>query len=396
MFRCDERLKVALNGGFARSVLPPAVMAVAYCEARLGKLRAVTRRFCVFRAASMRRAASPGAAPRFSARRMASFAPKMPPTMAHVLAFEKPVVELCTRLRELRELAREDARLAPELKRLEEKADRLAREVFANLSPMQKVQLSRHPNRPYTLDYVTRLFDDWIELHGDRRFADDESIVCGLASYHGRSIVVVGHQKGRSTKENMRRNFGMPNPEGYRKAIRMYELADRYRLPVIAFIDTPGAFPGIGGEERGQSEAIAASLEVMARLGVPIVTTIIGEGGSGGALALGVANRVLVLEFSYYSVISPEGCAAILWKSSEFAGEAAARLKITAPELLELGAVDAIVPEPAGGAHQDHDEAARRLDRALFEALVSLDGLSREELRHDRYQRFRQLGAFVA
>jgi acetyl-CoA carboxylase carboxyl transferase subunit alpha len=316
--------------------------------------------------------------------------------MAHVLAFEKPVVELIARVRELRELASEDARLAPELRRLEDKTAKLAREVFSNLSPMQKVQLSRHPNRPYTLDYVARLFDDWQELHGDRRFAEDASIVCGLGRYHGRSVVVVGHQKGRTTKENLKRNFGMPNPEGYRKAIRMYELADRFGLPVLTFIDTPGAFPGIGGEERGQSEAIGASLEVMARLGVPIVTTVIAEGGSGGALALGVANRVLVLEFAYYSVISPEGCAAILWKNGDMAPEAAARLKLTAPDLLELGCVDAIVEEPPGGAHQDHDTAARMLDRALYEALVSLDGLSKEELREDRYQRFRRLGSFVA
>ncbi len=316
--------------------------------------------------------------------------------MAHVLAFERPVVELVSRVRELRQLANKDPHFAVELKRLEDKAAKLAREVFENLSPMQKVQLSRHPNRPYTLDYISRLFSDWIELGGDRRFADDASLVAGLARYHGRSVVVIGHQKGRSTKENMRRNFGMPNPEGYRKAIRLYEMADRFRLPVITFIDTPGAFPGIEAEERGQSEAIGASLEVMARLGVPIVTTIIGEGGSGGALALGVANRVLVLEFSYYSVITPEGCAAILWKSAEKAGEAAARLKITAPDLLELGAVDAIVDEPPGGAHQDHDEAAKLLDSALFEALVSMDGLSPDELREDRYQRFRRLGSFVA
>ena len=316
--------------------------------------------------------------------------------MVHVLAFEKPVVELVSRVRELRHLARADERFAPELQRLEQKAAQLAREVFANLSPMQKVQLSRHPNRPYTLDYVSRLFTDWVELHGDRRFADDAAIVCGLARYHGRSVAVVGHQKGRSTKENMHRNFGMPNPEGYRKAIRIYELADRFGLPVITFIDTPGAYPGIGAEERGQSEAIGASLEVMSRVGVPILTTIIGEGGSGGALALGVANRVLVLEFSYYSVISPEGCAAILWKSSDLAPEAAARLKITAPHLLELGAVDGIVEEPPGGAHQDPDEAARLLDRSLYEALASLSGLSPDELREDRYQRFRKLGSFVA
>ncbi|HEY8947203.1 MAG TPA: acetyl-CoA carboxylase carboxyltransferase subunit alpha, partial [Polyangiaceae bacterium] len=236
--------------------------------------------------------------------------------MAHVLAFERPVVELVTRVRELRELASADERLGPELKRLEDKAAKLAREVFAKLSPMQKVQLSRHPNRPYTINYVERLFTDFVELHGDRRFGDDPAIVGGLARYRGRSVMVVGHQKGRSTKESMQRNFGMPNPEGYRKAIRLYEMADRFGLPVITFVDTPGAFPGIGAEERGQSEAIGEAIETMSRIGVPIVTSVIGEGGSGGALALGVANRVLVLEFSYYSVITPEGCAAILWKNA--------------------------------------------------------------------------------
>jgi acetyl-CoA carboxylase carboxyl transferase subunit alpha len=316
--------------------------------------------------------------------------------MATVLNFERPVVELVSRVRELRELASEDARLAPELKRLEQKAAQLAREVFAKLSPMQKVQLSRHPNRPYTLDYIDRLFDEFIELKGDRRFAEDASIVGGIARYHGRSVVILGHQKGRSTKENMVRNFGMPNPEGYRKAIRLYELANRFGLPVITFVDTPGAFPGIEAEERGQAEAIAAAVECMARIQVPSVTTIIGEGGSGGALALGVTNRVLILEFAYYSVISPEGCAAILWKDGSMAPEAAARLKITAPDLLELGCVDAIVEEPPGGAHQDHDDAARRLDRSLWEALVSLDGLDPDEVREDRYQRFRRLGSFVA
>jgi acetyl-CoA carboxylase carboxyl transferase subunit alpha len=315
---------------------------------------------------------------------------------AHVLAFERPVVELVSRVRELRDLASTDARWAPELERLEEKAAHLAREVFANLSPMQKVQLSRHPNRPYTLDYVTRLFSDFFELKGDRRFADDASIVAGIGRFHGRSVAVVGHQKGRSTKENVTRNFGMPQPEGYRKAVRIYELADRFGLPVFTFIDTPGAFPGIGAEERGQSEAIAASIEVMSRLGVPVVTTVIGEGGSGGALALGVANRVLVLEFGYYSVITPEGCAAILWKSTDHAAEAAARLKITAPNLLELGVADAIVDEPPGGAHQDHDVAARLVDRALLEHLTALSDLNPDELREDRYQRFRRLGAFVA
>jgi acetyl-CoA carboxylase carboxyl transferase subunit alpha len=315
---------------------------------------------------------------------------------AHVLAFERPVVELVTRVRELRALATTDVKWAPELERLEDKAAKLARKVFANLSPMQKVQLSRHPNRPYTGDYVSRLFQDFVELKGDRRFADDASILAGIGRFHGQSVAIVGHQKGRSTKENVVRNFGMPHPEGYRKAIRLYELADRFGLPVLTFIDTPGAFPGIGAEERGQSEAIGAAIEVMSGLGVPVITTVIGEGGSGGALALGVGNRVLVLEFGYYSVITPEGCAAILWKGPENAPEAASRLRITAPNLLELGIVDMIVDEPPGGAHQDHDVAAKLLDKALFTQLSALGELGEAELRDDRYQRFRRLGAFIA
>ncbi len=315
---------------------------------------------------------------------------------AFVLPFERPVVDLVEKVRELRALAASDQRFEPELARLEEKTSRLAREIFADLTPMQKVQLSRHASRPYTLDYVKRLFTDFDELKGDRRFAEDAAIVAGLATYHGRSVVLVGHQKGRGTKENMKRNFGMPNPEGYRKAIRMYELADKFNLPILTFIDTPGAYPGIGAEERGQSEAIGASLAAMARARVPIIATIIGEGGSGGALALGVANRVLVLEFGCYSVITPEGCAAILWKDGSRADEAAARLKITAPDLLQLGVVDLVVDEPTGGAHQDHDDAAVRLDRALWSQLTALDGLSPDELVDDRYKRFRALGTFVA
>jgi acetyl-CoA carboxylase carboxyl transferase subunit alpha len=315
---------------------------------------------------------------------------------AFVLPFEKPIIDLILKVKELRALAASDRRFEPELLRLEEKTSRLAREIFADLTPMQKVQLSRHANRPYTLDYVKRLFSDWVELKGDRRYADDPAIVAGMASYHGRSVVVVGHQKGRGTKENMKRNFGMPNPEGYRKATRMYELADRFRLPLLTFIDTPGAYPGIGAEERGQSEAIGAALASMARASVPLIATIIGEGGSGGALALGVANRVLVLEFGCYSVISPEGCAAILWKDGTRADEAAAQMKITAPDLLQLGIVDEVVEEPAGGAHQDHDDAAARLDRILWATLSSLDGLSPEELADDRYRRFRSLGAMRA
>jgi acetyl-CoA carboxylase carboxyl transferase subunit alpha len=312
---------------------------------------------------------------------------------AFVLPFEKSVVDLVDRVKQLRKLAANDAKFAPELQRLEEKAGRLARELFADLTPMQKVMISRHPNRPYTLDYIERLFTDWIELHGDRRFAEDASVVSGLARLRGRSVVVVGHQKGRGTKENMVRNFGMPKPEGYRKAIRMYELAERFGLPVITFIDTAGAYPGVEAEERGQSEAIGAALAAMARINVPIISVIIGEGGSGGALALGVANRVLVLEFSYYSVISPEGCAGILWKDKSRAADAAEQLKMTAPDLLRLGVVDAIVDEPAGGAHRDHDDAAKRLGSALHETLRALDRLSPAELVEDRYQRFRKLGS---
>lgn len=313
-----------------------------------------------------------------------------------VLPFEKPIVELVEKVKALRALAASDQRFEPELLRLEEKTSRLAREIFADLSPIQKVQLSRHANRPYTLDYIKRLFTNWIELKGDRRFADDAAIVAGLASYRGRSVVIVGHQKGRGTKENLKRNFGMPNPEGYRKAIRLYELADKFGLPILTFIDTPGAYPGIGAEERGQSEAIGAALAAMARARVPIIATIIGEGGSGGALALGVANNVLVLEFGCYSVISPEGCAAILWNDGARADEAARQLKITAPELLHLGIVDSVVEEPTGGAHQDHDRAAALLDAALWSALTALDGLSEEALVEHRYRRFRALGSYLA
>jgi acetyl-CoA carboxylase carboxyl transferase subunit alpha len=315
---------------------------------------------------------------------------------AYVLPFEKPVVELVARVRELRELAKSDLALQPELRRLEDKAAKLARELFAGLTPWQKVQLSRHPNRPYTLDYVERLFEDFVELHGDRKFAEDASIVAGLARFRGRSVAIVGHQKGRGAKDNVHRNFGMPNPEGYRKALRVYDLASRFGLPIVTLIDTPGAYPGIGAEERGQSEAIGACLATMSRARVPIVAMIIGEGGSGGALALGVANKVLVFEYGTYSVISPEGCASILWKDGSKADEAAARLRMTAPDLLRLGAVDKVVDEPAGGAHQDHDGAARQVDAALSEALRSLDGMRPDELVEHRYRRFRKLGAFVA
>jgi acetyl-CoA carboxylase carboxyl transferase subunit alpha len=312
-----------------------------------------------------------------------------------VLPFETPVVDLLNKVRELRQLAQTDPNLVGELQALEDHTARLARALFAELSPMEKVQLSRHAQRPYTLDYVDRLLTDWVELHGDRRFADDPAIVAGLGTFRGRSVAVLGHQKGRTTKEKMHRNFGQANPEGYRKAIRVFELAERFRLPVLTFIDTPGAYPGLGAEERGQSEAIGAALATLARLGVPVIATIIGEGGSGGALALGLANRVLVLEFGCYSVISPEGCAAILWKDGSRAAEAATRLRLTAPDLLSFDIVDGIIEEPPGGAHQDPDQMASRLGAELARRLDELSALSPEALREDRYERFRKLGKFA-
>ncbi|HEY5145773.1 MAG TPA: acetyl-CoA carboxylase carboxyltransferase subunit alpha [Polyangiaceae bacterium] len=324
----------------------------------------------------------------------------------HVLPFERPVVELLARVRELRALALDDRALDPELRRLEDKTIKLARQIFGELSPWQKVQLSRHPNRPYSLDYIARIFEGFCELHGDRAFGDDASIVAGFARFRGRSVMVVGHQKGRGAREKVKRNFGMPHPEGYRKAKRAYELASRFGLPIVTLVDTPGAFPGIGAEERGQGEAIGACLASMSRARVPIVTTIIGEGGSGGALALAVANRVLVLEYGTYSVITPEGCASILWKDGTKADEAAARMKMTAPDLLKLGVVDRIIEEPAGGAHQDYDAAARLVESAIADALRELGELGeRTELRESseraetliehRYQRFRAMGALA-
>jgi acetyl-CoA carboxylase carboxyl transferase subunit alpha len=316
--------------------------------------------------------------------------------MPVVLPFEKQVVALLERLAEVSELADRDESFIPELEALRAQTSKAARELFDKLNPLQKVQLSRHANRPYTLDYIDRLFEDWVELKGDRRFSNDASIVSGLARFRGRSVVIVGHQKGRGTKENMVRNFGMPHPEGYRKAVRMFELATKFGLPIMTFIDTPGAYPGIGAEERGQSEAIGASIAAMASAPVPIIASVIGEGGSGGALALGVANKVLVLELGCYSVISPEGCAAILWKDGARAEEAARQLKITANDLLRLGVVDEIVAEPAGGAHRDHDEAAQLLGHALETTLDELCSMTGDELVSHRYDRFRSMGEFVA
>ena len=311
------------------------------------------------------------------------------------LEFEKPVVELEKKIEELRQIALEkrvDNSL--EIERLSQNAMRLHQEIFSNLTPWQITQLARHPLRPYTLDYIPRLFNDFIELHGDRNFRDDPAIVGGLAMLENEPVIVIGHQKGRTTKEKVFRNFGMPNPEGYRKAIRLMSMAERLRKPIITFIDTPGAFPGIGAEERGQAEAIAKNLMVMSMLKVPIIVVVIGEGGSGGALAIGVGDRVLMLQYSTYSVISPEGCAAILWKDGSKADIAARALKITAKDLYKFGIIDEIVKEPLGGAHQNIDVMAITLKEALVRSLHELKKVSLDDLLDKRYKKYREIGKF--
>src|SRR5262245_50458502 len=311
------------------------------------------------------------------------------------LDFERPVVELERKIEELVRVSGDAPELRPQIAVLEVRARELQQEIFADLSAWQKVQLSRHPARPYTLDYIERLFEGFIELHGDRRFADDPAIIGGFGMFEGTPALVIGHQKGRSTKEKVLRNFGQPKPEGYRKALRLMELAARMRRPIICLIDTQGAYPGVDAEERGQAEAIAKNLEVMAGLPVPIVCAVIGEGGSGGALALGVANRILMLEYATYSVISPEGCASILWRDDAKKPEAAEAMKMTAPDLVRLGVVDEIVSEAVGGAHRDHDATAQNLGDALRRHLAALLVMPPEELRADRYKKFRHMGAFV-
>ncbi len=307
------------------------------------------------------------------------------------LDFEKPVVELEEKIQELKTQglpARE------ELADLERKADSLRREIYANLTPYQRVQLARHPRRPFTLDYIERCFTQWTELHGDRHFGDDPAIVAGLALLDERPVVVIGQQKGRDTRENLMRRFGMPNPEGYRKALRLMKLAERFGVPVVTLVDTPGAYPGLGAEERGQAEAIAVNLREMARLRVPLVTVVIGEGGSGGALAIAVSDVVLVFENSIYSVISPEGCASILWRDGKKAPLAAGALGLTAPDLLRLGVVDGVLPEPLGGAHRDPAQAAAALKAAVAGHLMRLAGVPTEERVEQRLQKFRRMGVF--
>ena len=312
-----------------------------------------------------------------------------------ILEFERPIIDLEKKISELRALSTEAVDFSAEIRKLEQKARKLQKEVFADLSAQQKVQLARHPARPYMMDYVGLLMDDFVELHGDRSFRDDPAIVGGLAQFDEWEVLVLGHQKGRNTKDNMHRNFGMARPEGYRKATRLMRLASRYRRPILCFIDTPGAYPGLGAEERGQAEAIAKALQVMASLECPVISIVIGEGGSGGALAVGVADRILMLEYSIYSVISPEGCASILWRDPAKIAEAATQLKLTAPDLTRFGICDDIIPEAAGGAHRNAAVTAAKLRKALKHHLRELVDLPVAELIERRYQKFRKIGAFV-
>src|SRR5512138_1136007 len=313
----------------------------------------------------------------------------------HFLEFEQPIAELETKIEELRYVQNESAvDISEEIERLDKKSLQLTKEIYASLSPWQVTQIARHPQRPYTLDYASEIFTDFAELHGDRMFADDASIVGGLARFNGQACMLIGHQKGRDTKERALRNFGMPRPEGYRKALRLMKLAEKFGLPVFTFVDTPGAYPGIGAAERGQSEAIGRNIFEMAQLEVPIVSTIIGEGGSGGALAIAVGDQTLMLQYAIYSVISPEGCASILWKTSARASDAADALGITAHRLKALGLVDKIVNEPVGGAHRDPKQMAAYLKRALNDALRQVSDLKPKELVQRRYERLQACGRF--
>ncbi len=312
-----------------------------------------------------------------------------------VLEFERPIIELEKKIAELRGLSTATVDFSSEIRKLDQKARKLQKEIFAELSAQQKVQLSRHPGRPYMLDYVRLLTEDFAELHGDRSFHDDPAIVGGMARFDAWEVLVLGHQKGRNTKENLHRNFGMARPEGYRKATRLMRMASRFGRPILCFIDTPGAYPGLGAEERGQAEAIAKALQVMASLEVPIISIVIGEGGSGGALALGVADRVLMLEYSIYSVSSPEGCASILWRDPAKVPEAAAQLKLTAPDLVQLGICDEIIAEAPGGAHRGPAVTAAKVRTALKTHLRELCALSPAELVEQRYQKFRAIGSFL-
>jgi len=313
----------------------------------------------------------------------------------HFLEFEQPIAELETKIEELRYVQNESAvDISEEIDRLDKKSLQLTKDIYSSLTPWQVTQIARHPQRPYTLDYANEIFTDFVELHGDRSFADDASIVGGLARFNGQSCMLIGHQKGRDTKERGLRNFGMPRPEGYRKALRLMKTAEKFGLPIFTFVDTPGAYPGIGAEERGQSEAIGRNIFEMSQLEVPIITTIIGEGGSGGALAISVADQVVMLQFSIYSVISPEGCASILWKTAERASDAAEALGITAHRLKALGVIDKIVNEPVGGAHRDPKHMSAQLKRGLADALRQVADLDTKALLKRRYERLMAYGRY--
>ena len=312
-----------------------------------------------------------------------------------ILDFERPVIELEKKIAEMRAYSvEENVELADEIKRLESRLQKLMQETYSKLSRWQRVLLARHPDRPYTLDYVERIFTDFVELHGDRLFSDDPALVGGLGKLDGRPVMVLGQQKGRTTKEKLYRNFGMMNPEGYRKAIRLMNLAAKFRRPVVVFVDTPGAYPGLGAEERGQGEAIARNLFEMSHLPIPILIVIIGEGASGGALGIGVGDRVLMMENGWYSVISPEGCAAILWRDSGKANVAAEALKLTATDLIELGVIDEVIPEPIGGAHRDVDGAAKILKERIVQHLNELSSYTAEELIKNRVEKYGRMGFF--
>jgi len=312
------------------------------------------------------------------------------------LEFEQPIAELQAKIEELRLVGDDnEINIQDEVLRLEKKSKSLTESIFSNLNPWQISQLARHPQRPYMFDYINGAFDDFQELHGDRAFADDHAIVGGIARLEGKPVMLIGHQKGRNTKEKLFRNFGMPRPEGYRKALRLMEMAERFRMPLLTFIDTPGAYPGVGAEERGQSEAIARNLKVMAGLRIPIICTVMGEGGSGGALAIGVGDRVLMLQYSTYSVISPEGCASILWKSAEKASLAAEAMGITSHRLKELGLIDGIIDEPLGGSHRDIDTTVHNVKHTLLETLDNLSSIPIDKLLEQRYQRLMQYGSLA-
>lgn len=310
------------------------------------------------------------------------------------LNFEKPIVELERKIQELKSFGSDKKiDLSSEIKRLEDKLDKLKKDIYGNLTAWQRVQIARHPQRPYTLDYISMVMTDFIEIHGDRAFADDKALIAGFAKINNQKVIVMGHQKGRDTKENLKRNFGCAHPEGYRKALRVMQLAEKFGLPIVILIDTPGAYPGIGAEERGQAQAIALNLREMMQIGVSIIAIVIGEGGSGGALGIGIADHVGVMENAYYSVISPEGCAAILWKDGARAPDAAEVLKLTANDLLKLGIIDEIVPEPLGGAHRDPQKTAQNLKGIILDNLKELKALNKDNLLKSRYKKFRDIGA---